>query len=71
MNPRLLLAILQYQGGWLVNKDPEKSSRDYPVGLRNPQWKGLYRQLSWAANNLKSRFLFMASEWHSRLAASR
>ncbi len=52
VNPRLLLAILQYQGGWLVNKNLEKTVQDYPIGLRDPQRKGLYRQLSWAANNL-------------------
>lgn len=52
VNPRLLLAVLQYQGGWLVNKKPGKNIQDYPIGLRDPQRKGLYRQLSWAANNL-------------------
>ncbi len=52
VNPRLLLAILQYQGGWLVNKNLEKAAEDYPIGVRDPQRKGLYRQLSWAANNL-------------------
>ena len=52
VNPRLLLAILQYQGGWLVNKNPEKTIQDYPIGVRDPQRMGLYRQLSWAANNL-------------------
>ncbi len=52
VNPRLLLAVLQYQSGWLVNKNPEKSLQDYPTGIRDPQRKGLYRQLSWAANNL-------------------
>jgi LysM repeat protein len=52
VNPRLLLAILQYQSGWLVNKNPEKSIQDFPMGWSDPQRKGLYRQLSWAANHL-------------------
>lgn len=52
INPRLLLAVLQYQAGWLVNKNPDQTIQDYPLGLRDPQRKGLYRQLSWAANNL-------------------
>ncbi|MCC6957800.1 MAG: LysM peptidoglycan-binding domain-containing protein [Anaerolineales bacterium] len=52
VNPRLLLAVLEYQSGWLTEKAPKKSTRDYPIGWEDPQRKGLYRQLNWAANNL-------------------
>jgi LasA protease len=52
VNPRLLLAVLQYQGGWLTETNPKKADQVYPIGLRDPQRKGLYRQLAWAANNL-------------------
>jgi LysM repeat protein len=52
VNPRLLLAVLQYQSGWLTNSTPDQAQRDYPLGFRDPQRKGLYRQLAWAANNL-------------------
>ncbi len=56
LNPRLLLAVLQHQSGWVTRAAPEKSVRDYPLGLRDPQRKGLYRQLAWAANNLNRGF---------------
>jgi len=52
INPRLLLAVLQYQGGWLTETNLKKATLVYPIGFRDPERKGLYRQLSWAANNL-------------------
>ena len=52
VNPRLLLAVLQHQSGWLTNPTPTEAAREYPMGLLNPQRKDLYRQMSWAANQL-------------------
>jgi len=52
VNPRLLLAVLQYQSGWLTETNPKKADQVYPIGFRDPQKIGLYRQLAWAANNL-------------------
>ncbi len=52
VNPRLLLAVLEYQSGWMSNPAPSQADREYPLGFRSPQRKGLFRQLSWAANNL-------------------
>ncbi len=52
VNPRLLLALLEYQSGWLSNPNPTKEERNYPVGLVNEERKSLYRQLAWAANQL-------------------
>ena len=49
VNPRLLLAVVEYQSGWLTHSDP--TSHDYPVGLI-PGKAGLYKQLAWAADNL-------------------
>ena len=50
VNPRLLLAILEYQSGWLTNANP--SSLDYPMGLLDSWHSGLYRQMTWSANTL-------------------
>lgn len=50
VNPRLLLAVLEHMSGWLIKAAPEKT--DYPLGFPDPNRKGLFRQLSWAANNL-------------------
>lgn len=52
VNPRLLLALLEYQSGWLTQDEPGKAAKKYPLGLRDPAQEGLYRQLSWAANAL-------------------
>jgi LasA protease len=52
VNPRLLLALLEYQSGWVTNPDPDDEMIDYPAGLINQWRKGLYLQLAWAANNL-------------------
>jgi LasA protease len=52
INPRLLLALVEYQSGWVTNPNPGEETLDYPVGLVNEWRKGLYRQLAWAANSL-------------------
>lgn len=52
VNPRLLLAVLEYQSGWVTQVSPAKKSLEYPLGWRDPNRKGLYRQLAWAANQL-------------------
>ena len=53
VNPRLLLALLEYQAGWVDNPArPTGDALRYPLGYRNPLHEGLYRQLVWAANAL-------------------
>jgi LasA protease len=52
VNPRLLLAVLEYNSGWVIARSPHEATLDYPIGLRDPYRKGLYRQLAWAANRL-------------------
>lgn len=52
VNPRLLLAVLEYQSGWLSNPDPREFLLTYPIGWEDPDREGLYRQLAWAANEL-------------------
>jgi LasA protease len=56
VNPRLLLAALEYQSGWVTNPNPPEATRDYPLRLANPSWKGLNLQLAWAANQLNRGF---------------
>ncbi len=52
VNPRLLLAVLEYQSQWLTQPKPDKSTLEYPIGVRDEWRSGLYMQLAWAANNL-------------------
>ena len=52
INPRLLLAVLEYQSGWVTHVQPEDASLEFPMGIAEPLRAGLYRQLAWAANQL-------------------
>ncbi len=52
VNPRLLLAILQYQSSWVTEDKPDETTLVYPLGVTSPWREGLYKQLAWAANNL-------------------
>ncbi len=52
VNPRLLLAVLEYQSGWVTNPSPPNDTLKYPMGWRDPKREGLYSQLTWAANEL-------------------
>jgi len=53
VNPRLLMAMLEYISGWVTRPDrPEGEAFVYPLGLRDPGEPGLYRQLTWLANEM-------------------
>ena len=52
VSPRTLLAMLEYRGHWLSQSDVKREALAYPLGWVNPRQKGLWRQLSWAANEL-------------------
>jgi LasA protease len=54
VNPRLLLALLEYRSKWITTSDP--TVLDYPLGLVKPDHAGLYRQLTWASNELNRGF---------------
>jgi len=50
VNPRLLLAIIEYQTGWLTGS--ENVNNPFPMGYRESGYEGLYYQLAWAADEL-------------------
>lgn len=52
INPRLLLALLEYRSGWVTTREIDEFRRDYPMGYAQPLYKGLYMQLAWTANQL-------------------
>ncbi len=56
VNPRLLLALLEYLGGWVTNPKPSQEQMDFPLGYMEDNFKGLYRQMQFAANNLNRGF---------------
>ena len=62
VNPRLLLALLEYRSGWLTNKTPNADQQAYPLGYRNAGYQGLYLQLGRTANRLNDGYY----GWKSR-----
>ncbi|MEN6571531.1 MAG: LysM peptidoglycan-binding domain-containing protein [Anaerolineaceae bacterium] len=61
VNPRLLLAFLEYQSGWVTQMNPDASTLEYPIRLYDSYRKGLYRQLAWAANQLNRGYYMWKS----------
>jgi len=55
VNPRLLLAVLEYRAGWVTQAQPRGDSQ-YPIVMAEAWRKGLYLQLAFAANNLNRGF---------------
>ncbi|MEW5870531.1 MAG: hypothetical protein AB1894_14750 [Chloroflexota bacterium] len=52
INPRLLMALLEWHSAW-VNGRPEDSNKiTYPMGVIDPSERGLYNQLVWTVNQL-------------------
>jgi murein DD-endopeptidase MepM/ murein hydrolase activator NlpD len=56
VNPRLLLALLEYRSQWVTNPNPAPSTIDTPIGYVDGYWVGLYRQLAWSADKLNQGF---------------
>lgn len=56
INPRLLLALLEYQSGWVTNITPPEETLVYPMGFYAPRYAGLYKQLGWASNLLNEGY---------------
>lgn len=52
INPRLLLALLEYQSGWVYGQPADLLHTDYPMGYIDIYHKLLYSQLAWAVNEL-------------------
>lgn len=56
VHPRLLLAALEYVGGWVTQAQPGEDQRRYPLGYKRTNLEGLYVQLSWAALRLNEGY---------------
>lgn len=53
INPRLLLAILEYQSKWVSSQPGNLAAAENPLGYYDPSARGLFNQLSWAARQLQ------------------
>ncbi len=56
VDPRLLLALLEHQTGWLTTQDLSENDILYPMGRIDENREGLYRQLTWAADRLNTGY---------------
>lgn len=56
VNPRLLLALLEYRGEWLTNPLPPQPKIDYPMGIERAGREGLLRQMLDAADALNAGY---------------
>jgi murein DD-endopeptidase MepM/ murein hydrolase activator NlpD len=56
ISPRLLLALIEYHTAALTDPILPDLQPDYPLSYRDPNSKGLYRQLLWAANLLNNSY---------------
>jgi LasA protease len=52
LDPRLLLALLDYQSGWVRQSQPVSTTLSYPMGDTTPGREGLFLQLTGAARRL-------------------
>ncbi len=51
-NPRLLLALIEYESGWLLGDPGNISETDYPLGYIDVNKRGLFRQMMIAVQDL-------------------
>ena len=56
VGPRVLLALLELQAGWVTNPNPAEDTLVYPMGKVEFRRRGLYGQLEWAAAELNAGF---------------
>jgi murein DD-endopeptidase MepM/ murein hydrolase activator NlpD len=52
INPRILLALLEFRSGWVFSSTGEDIDSDYPIGFLVPEYKGLYYELVLTATHL-------------------
>jgi LasA protease len=51
-SPKLLMALMEYESGWVTQKNPPAETLRYPLGHKDPNGMGLKSQLIWATNIL-------------------
>ncbi len=52
VNPRLLLALLEYEARWVRGQPIDILHTDYPMGFNDYHYKGLSLQMTWAINTM-------------------
>jgi LasA protease len=63
VNPRLLLALLEYQGRWLTKEAIQPQIEIYPMNYQREGFEGLFNQLCWAADQLNMGYYLWYAGW--------
>ncbi len=63
ISPRLLLAVLEFQSGWVTQAQPSDNTLAFPLGRVEAARAGLFKQLSWAANELNRGYYGWRAGW--------
>jgi LasA protease len=56
INPRLLLAMLEYRSGWVLGQPKSPAAVTHPFGFYVPNYTGLYKELALAAKQLNMAY---------------
>ena len=56
LNPRLLMALLEYGSSGLTDPFPDERAKTYPIGHVDERYQGMFRQLLWAAERLNDGY---------------
>jgi LasA protease len=56
VNPRLLLAVLDYESQWVRNKPADDFHTKYPMGYESYLNVGMFGQLTWAINQMSAGY---------------
>jgi murein DD-endopeptidase MepM/ murein hydrolase activator NlpD len=56
INPRILLALLDYESRWVRGQPIDPLHSSYPMGYENLYYKGLFIQMVWALNQLSNGY---------------
>jgi LasA protease len=70
INPRLLLALVESQSGWVYGLPSNPKQEDYPLGKVDLSLKGLYSQLAWAVNQLSVGYYGWREGWVTEILFS-
>jgi hypothetical protein len=52
INPRFLLAFLEFRSGWVLGEPDEPADLGHPIGFYVPDYRGLYKELVLTATQL-------------------
>jgi murein DD-endopeptidase MepM/ murein hydrolase activator NlpD len=52
INPRLILAVLDFESRWVRGQPVDDFHKNYPMGFNDYHYKGMSVQLVWALNNI-------------------